>query len=81
MKIIKAPKGMPLTCWAVISPNGPTISGFPTAEAAKAWATEWNSTANHMVAPVCDVVPATQALTLYERHAQNLEEGEQWKNG
>lgn len=81
MKIVQAPKGMPVKCWAVVTAQGLAISGFPTVEAAKAWATEWNSTKDAQISPVCDVAPATEALTRYERHAQNMEEGEEWKNG
>jgi len=80
MRIIKAPEGMPILGWSVINPKGPTITGFDSAEAAHAWATEWNCKKS-VIAPVCHRVPATQALTAYERHVQDLEEGEEWKKG
>jgi len=80
IKIIKAPAGMPVLGWSVVSPKGPAITGFDTAEQAHAWATEWHCKGS-VVAPVTDHVSATQALVNYERHVQNLEEGEEWKRG
>lgn len=66
MRVTKAPYGMPVECWSVIGPHSPTISGFPTAEAARAWATEWGCCPNSIVAPVCKVAHATAALVRAE---------------
>lgn len=80
IRIIKAPPGMPIVGWCVASRDQPTIMGFDTAEAARAWATEW--AARGVVAPVCHVGPATQALINFERHRQRNESiGLDWKHG
>ena len=81
LKVIKATPGMPVTSWAIVGPSSPVISGFESPEAAQAWASEWNETQTKVIAPVIGFGPATEALTAYERHAQGLEEGEEWKRG
>jgi len=77
-KVLKAPPGMPIESWAVVSPVSAAVAGFESPEAAHAWATEWNSDKRSIIAPVCLYGPATQALARYERHVQGLE-GEEWK--
>lgn len=66
MKITNPPPGMPVQCWSVVGPHSPTISGFKSAEAARAWATEWRACPNSIIAPVCSVADATTALVLAE---------------
>lgn len=82
IRINKAPKGMPVQSWAILSPHGPAVGGFVSAEAAEAWAQEWAySHDTTIIAPVCSVADATAALLRYEQHVQGLEEGEEWKQG
>lgn len=73
---ISAPKGMPVESWAVIGPHGPTVGGFPTAQAAEAWAQEWRACPQSIVAPIISVSTATQCLLRYEQEAQGLGPGE-----
>ena len=73
MIVNKAPRGMPVESWAVVGHGKIVVSGFETCEAAKAWATEWTTCKCVAVSPVCTAAVATEALTLYERHAQGLE--------
>ena len=76
MRVNKAPKGMPVESWCVIGHGKIVVGGFETPEAAQAWATEWTSCKCTTVSPVCTVAVATEALTLYERHAQGLDSDE-----
>jgi hypothetical protein len=81
LKVIKAPAGMPVKCWAIVSSKEATISGFTSPEAAHAWATEWCIGKKAIIAPVIEHGLATLSLAAYERHKQGLEEGEEWKRG
>ena len=81
LKVIKAPAGVPVTCWAIVSPNESAISGFTSPEAAHAWATEWNVLKLCVIAPVIEHGVAAVGLAAYERSRQGLLPGDEWKQG
>ena len=66
MRIVQPPRGMPVTAWAVVSAEGFSVSGFPSLEAARAWASEWRAS-GATISPVCTVASATAALARAER--------------
>jgi hypothetical protein len=76
MRIAQAPVGVPVQCWAVTGPGAPTISGFSTPEAARAWATEWACDPRSIISPVCQVGDATRLLARAE-YRRAKEEGEE----
>ncbi len=70
-----APKGAPISSWAVVSRNC-VVGGFPTPESARSWAEEWHGDGPMgqygaiTVKAIIDRAPATAALAAYEAHRQ-----------
>lgn len=71
-----APKGAPISSWAVVTRNC-IVGGFPTPEAARSWAEEWHGEPRPLgqvghitVQAIIDRAPATAALAAFEAHRQ-----------
>lgn len=62
---------IPMYFWAIVTKNGPGIGGFPSEEAARVFAEEWDSD-DCCIVPIVPIEEATNALATYERMTQNL---------